>query len=157
MMQVFAIIGAALLFIAAVFEVLLVAGLPLGEFTMGGRYKVLPPMMRGAAVFSLLTQVFAGLILIQAAGFMGMWFSFGVTRIICYVFGGFFVVNTVMKDLIRLMDPRYIEVWGKFLPRGGISIDPYANYGRPGTKYERLAEERFRLHDMAGMDRVDNR
>ena len=67
------------------------------------------------------------------------------------------VVNTVMKDLIELMDPRYIEVWGKFLPRGGISIDPYANYGRPGTKYERLAEERFRLHDMAGMDRVDNR
>ncbi len=66
-------------------------------------------------------------------------------------------VNTVMKDLIKLMDPRYIEVWGKFLPRGGISIDPYANYGRPGTKYERLAEERFRWHDMAGMDRVDNR
>ena len=97
MMQVFAIIGAALLFIAAVFEVLLVAGLPLGEFTMGGRYKVLPPMMRGAAVFSLLTQVFAGLILLQAAGFMGLWFSFGVTRIICYVFGGFFVVNTVMN------------------------------------------------------------
>ncbi|MBR3340402.1 MAG: hypothetical protein IKG30_02180 [Clostridiales bacterium] len=96
-MQVFAIIGAALLFIAAVFEVLLVAGLPLGEFTMGGRYKVLPPMMRGAAVFSLLTQVFAGLILLQAAGFMGMWFTFGVTRIICYVFGGFFVINTVMN------------------------------------------------------------
>ena len=67
------------------------------------------------------------------------------------------VVNTIMKDLIRLMDPRYIEVWGKFLPRGGISIDPYANYGRPGTKYERLAEERFRMHDMAGMDKVDNR
>ena len=66
-------------------------------------------------------------------------------------------VNIIMKDLIKLMDPRYIEVWGKFLPRGGISIDPYANYGRPGTKYERLAKERFRLHDMAGMDRVDNR
>ena len=97
MMQVFAIIGAILLFIAAVFEVLLVAGLPLGEFTMGGRYKVLPPMMRVAAVFSQLTQIFAGLILLQAAGFMGMWFSFGVTRIICYVFGGFFVINTVMN------------------------------------------------------------
>ena len=49
------------------------------------------------------------------------------------------VVNIIMKDLIQLMDPRYIEVWGKFLPRGGISIDPYANYGRPGTKYEKLA------------------
>ena len=67
------------------------------------------------------------------------------------------VVNTIMKDLIKLMDPRYIEVWWKFLPRGGISIDPFANYGRPGTKYERMAAQRFRMHDMTGMDQVDNR
>ena len=67
------------------------------------------------------------------------------------------VVNTIMKDLIKLMDPRYIEVWWKFLPRGAISIDPFANYGRPGTKYERLAAYRFRMHDIAGMDQVDNR
>ena len=67
------------------------------------------------------------------------------------------VVNIIMKDLIKLMNPRYIEVWGKFLPRGGISIDPYANYGRPGTKFEKLAWERFKQHDMAGMDKVDNR
>ncbi len=67
------------------------------------------------------------------------------------------VVNVILKDLIKLMDPRYIEVWGKFLPRGGISIDPYVNYGRPGTKYEKLAWDRFANHDMAGMDKVDNR
>ena len=35
-------------------------------------------------------------------------------------------VNTIMKDLIKLMSPKYIEVWGKFMPRGGISIDPIA-------------------------------
>ena len=34
-------------------------------------------------------------------------------------------VNIIMKDLIRLMEPKYIEVWGKLTPRGGISIDPY--------------------------------
>ena len=28
-------------------------------------------------------------------------------------------VNMIMKDLIKLLSPRYIEVWGKFLPRGG--------------------------------------
>jgi 7-cyano-7-deazaguanine reductase len=67
------------------------------------------------------------------------------------------VVNIIMKDLIKLMDPRYIEVWGKFLPRGGISIDPYANYGKLGTKYEALAWDRFKQHDLMGMDRVDNR
>ncbi|MBR4585207.1 MAG: NADPH-dependent 7-cyano-7-deazaguanine reductase QueF [Bacteroidales bacterium] len=57
------------------------------------------------------------------------------------------VVNVIMKDLIRLMDPKYIEVTGTFVPRGGISIWPYANYGRPGTKYETLAQERFSRHE----------
>ena len=52
-------------------------------------------------------------------------------------------VNIIMKDLIRLMDPKYIEVTGFFVPRGGISIHPYANYGRPGTKYEELAATRL--------------
>ena len=55
-------------------------------------------------------------------------------------------VNTIMKDLIKLMDPKYIEVTGIFTPRGGISIYPYANYGRPGTKYEQMAETRFANH-----------
>ena len=67
------------------------------------------------------------------------------------------VVNIILKDLVRLMEPRYIEVWGKFLPRGGISIDPYTNYGRAGTKYEALAEKRFAEHDLYAMDKVDNR
>lgn len=51
-------------------------------------------------------------------------------------------VNIILKDLVKLMDPRYIEVVGLFVPRGGISIHPYANYGRPGTKYEEMAEYR---------------
>lgn len=54
------------------------------------------------------------------------------------------VINIIMNDLIEIMQPRYIEVLGKFLPRGGISIDPWCNYGKPGTKYEKLAEERLR-------------
>lgn len=52
-------------------------------------------------------------------------------------------VNTIMKDLIKLMNPKYIEVTGLFTPRGGISIHPYANYGRKGTKFEKLAEQRL--------------
>lgn len=66
------------------------------------------------------------------------------------------VVNVIMKDLIALLDPKYIEVWGKFLPRGGISIDPYANYGEKGTKYADLAWERLKNHDRYP-EKVDNR
>src|SRR5690606_37770628 len=55
-------------------------------------------------------------------------------------------VNVIMKDLIRLMDPKYIEVTGIFTPRGGISIYPYSNYGRKGTKYEKLAQDRLFNH-----------
>lgn len=57
-------------------------------------------------------------------------------------------VNKIMKDLIRLMDPKYIEVTGIFTPRGGISIYPYANYGRKGTKFEQMAEFRMMNHDL---------
>ncbi len=65
-------------------------------------------------------------------------------------------VNIIMNDLIKLMDPRYIEVWGKFLPRGGLSIDPYCNYGKPGTKWEAVAWDRLTHHDMFP-EKVDNR
>jgi 7-cyano-7-deazaguanine reductase len=65
-------------------------------------------------------------------------------------------MNIIMNDLIQLMDPRYIEVWGKFTPRGGISIDPYCNYGKPGTKFEQMAEYRLMNHDLYP-EKVDNR
>jgi len=55
-------------------------------------------------------------------------------------------VNIIMKDLVRLMDPKYLEVTGIFTPRGGISIYPYANYGRKDTEFEKLARERLFQH-----------
>ena len=54
-------------------------------------------------------------------------------------------VNIIMKDLIALMQPKYIEVTGLFTPRGGISIHPYCNYGRPGTEYETWARTRLSM------------
>ncbi len=65
-------------------------------------------------------------------------------------------INTIMDDLIKLMDPKYIEVWGKFMPRGGLSIDPYCNYGKPGSKYEAMAWHRTQNHDM-NPENIDNR
>ncbi len=34
------------------------------------------------------------------------------------------VVNTIARDLFALLQPRWLEVHGDFLPRGGITIKP---------------------------------
>jgi 7-cyano-7-deazaguanine reductase len=52
------------------------------------------------------------------------------------------VVNVIYDDLFRLLKPKYMEVCGKFSPRGGISIDPFVN-GGTGAKYRALAAKRF--------------
>ena len=52
-------------------------------------------------------------------------------------------VNIIRNDLVRLMEPKYLEVTGLFTPRGGISIHPYCNYGKEGTEYETLAKTRL--------------
>lgn len=43
-------------------------------------------------------------------------------------------VNIILDDLWNLMDPRYIEVRGVFMPRGGISIYPFAAKADPEHK-----------------------
>ena len=72
--------------------------------------------------------------------------------------GGFHedCINMILKDLRTLMEPRFIEVQGKFTPRGGISIDPYTAWGRSGTKYEDMAAHRLQNHDLF-FENVDNR
>jgi len=57
-------------------------------------------------------------------------------------------VNIVMKDLIRLLEPKYIEVTGLFTPRGGISIHPYCNYGMAGTEFEEMAKYRLKNRNL---------
>ena len=50
-------------------------------------------------------------------------------------------VQKICDDLVKLMNPHYIEVIGEFTPRGGIAIFPFASYG--SKKFEKLKDERF--------------
>ena len=59
-------------------------------------------------------------------------------------------VNIIMKDLVALMDPRYLEVTGLFTPRGGISIYPFAAYA--DAEHEALRQSRM-LARMEGVVR----
>ena len=52
------------------------------------------------------------------------------------------VVNVVYDDIWKLLKPKYLEVYGKFAARGGITIDPFVN-GGAGASYRALARRRF--------------
>ncbi|MCR4671427.1 MAG: hypothetical protein K5643_09590 [Saccharofermentans sp.] len=106
--NVCSITGAILLLAVAVMEILLIIGLPLGEFTMGGRHKVLPPMYRIFAASSVVLQLFGAAMILQGGGLMDMWFDGKVIKIICFVFAGFFAVNTIMNLISTSKKEKYV-------------------------------------------------
>lgn len=53
------------------------------------------------------------------------------------------VVNKIGKDLVDLMDPKYLEIKGLFYPRGNISIHPFFVYNNGEAKYEEIEKHRF--------------
>ena len=96
MVQIF--IGAALLVVVIVMSILLICGLPLGEFSMGGRFgKIWPPKIRIIGISQLLTQVFALYIILAAGSIVPCFISYTVTRVICFVFAAFFFGNTFLN------------------------------------------------------------
>ncbi len=90
-------VGAVLLIIVIILSILLILGLPLGELTMGGRYKVWPKELRAAAIGQLLVQGFALNILLAAGGKCDIFMTERVTKIICIAFAVFFIANTIMN------------------------------------------------------------
>ncbi len=91
-------IGAGLLVIVIVMSILLICGVPLGEFSMGGRFgKKWPPKIRLLALTQLLSQLFALYIILSAGAIIPYFFNNDVTRVVCYVFAVFFFFNTVMN------------------------------------------------------------
>ena len=53
-----AIIGASVFSIVIILSFLIICGLPLGELTMGGQYKVFPKKLRIILVTQLILQIF---------------------------------------------------------------------------------------------------
>ena len=104
----FSILGAALFGLIATMTVLVACGLPLGEFTMGGQHKILPKKLRVAAVISVAIQIFAMIIILQAGGFISLWFSLKVTKYICFFFAAYLSLNTIMNMISKSRKEKYV-------------------------------------------------
>jgi len=104
----FAIIGAILFSIIVIMTLLVACGLPLGEFTMGGQNKILPNKYRIMAVFSLFIQIFAIIIILQAGQYITLWFSYNITKYICFFFAVYLTINVFMNFSSKSKKERYV-------------------------------------------------
>ena len=92
-----AIIGAITFSVVIILSVLIICGLPLGELTMGGQYKVFPKKLRIVLVTQLIFQIFFVIVILQMGDFFPLWFSKKVTKIICIVMAVYLSLNTIMN------------------------------------------------------------
>ena len=102
-----AMIGAVALSIVMVLSFLILCGLPLGELTMGGKYKVFPKKLRILLVIQLVLQIFFVVIILQTGGLIPLWFSDYTTKIICIVMATYLSLNTVMNMISKSKKEKY--------------------------------------------------
>lgn len=103
-----AILGASVFSIVIVLSFLILCGLPLGELTMGGQYKVFPKKLRIILVTQLILQMFFVVIILQMGGFIPLWFSANVTKIICIIMAVYLSFNTVMNFISKSKKEKYV-------------------------------------------------
>ena len=101
-------IGAGAFSIVIIVSILILCGLPLGELTMGGQYKVFPPKLKIVLVTQLILQLFFVIILLQMGEFISLWFSYNVTKIIGIVMAIYLSINTVMNLISKSKKEKYI-------------------------------------------------
>lgn len=104
----FAIIGAIAFSVVIILSILIICGLPLGELTMGGQYKVFPKKLRIVLVSQLLLQIFFVIIILQKGNIIPMWFSYNTTRIISIIMALYLTMNTIMNMFSKSKKERCI-------------------------------------------------
>lgn len=95
--MVSSLIGACAFSVVIILSFPIILGLPLGELTMGGRYKVFPKELRIVLVSQLLLQVFFVIVILQMGGYLPLWFSHKTTRIILIVMAVYLSLNVLMN------------------------------------------------------------
>lgn len=104
----YSLIGAIIFTIMAIVAVLIACGLPLGEFTMGGQYRILPKKLRIMSFVCVIIQIFAVIIILQTGGFIKLWFTANITRYICFFFAIYLSLNTIMNYFSKSKKERYV-------------------------------------------------
>jgi hypothetical protein len=84
----------------AVFQVLLVAGIPLGRFAWGGQHEVLPVGYRIASAVSIGLYAFFAVLMLQAADALSV-LPDGFVDVAIWVLAGYFLLGIGLNGISR--------------------------------------------------------
>ena len=104
----FSTIVVTILFVSiAFFQVLLSLGFPIGEFALGGYYKVLPKKLRIVSAVNAMVLVFMSFVFLQNTDvFIGL--SFLPTNILVWIMTIFLAINSIANLFSRSKKERFI-------------------------------------------------
>jgi hypothetical protein len=100
-MDLIALTGLLILVGLSIFQLLLILGKPLGDFSWGGQHKVLPTKLRIASVFSIVLYVVFALFLVSKAGIADIIPDSPLLNIGMWVFTGYFTLGIFMNAISR--------------------------------------------------------
>jgi len=104
----FSIIGVCTFSIVIILSILIICGVPLGELTMGGQYKVFPKKLRILLFTQLVLQIFFVIVILQMGKFIPLWFSVKATKIIGIIMAVYLSLNTIMNFISKSKKEKYI-------------------------------------------------
>ncbi|WP_339185025.1 hypothetical protein [Oceanobacillus sp. FSL W7-1293] len=111
----FSFLGAFIFGFIALFTLLVTLGLPFGEFTLGGKYRVLPIKMRVISGISLIIQMIAIITILDVSGIIAVDFPFPIEKGLCVFFGFYLLLNTGMNFISTSKKEKYVMTPLSFL------------------------------------------
>ena len=101
------IVVAVIFVLIALFQVLLSLGFPLGEYAMGGLYKVLPNKLRIISALNAMLLIFMGFVFLQHTNVFDV-FRFLPTDILVWIITIFLGVNSLANLISRSEKERFV-------------------------------------------------
>ena len=103
-----AVIGVCTFSVIIILSILIICGLPLGELTMGGRFSVFPKKLRLLLIVKLVLQIFFMVIILQTGGFLGLFFSHKVTKLVGIIMAAYLSLNVIVNAISNSKKEKYI-------------------------------------------------
>lgn len=108
MTTVAAVLICVLLGALAIFQILLIAGLPLGRFAWGGQSRVLPARLRVGSAISVVLYALIALVTLERAQVTHFFEADVVVTVAMWVLTGYFTLGIGLNAISRSKPERYV-------------------------------------------------